>query len=82
MDAKRKTLALVAEIDPYELAVKLMEIGIGAHRTDAEKRTARQIIEDAKNTWPDHCGPFPFDRMAAAAIEFMGSCIQEAKQPN
>lgn len=81
MDVKRETLALVAEIDQYELAVKLMAIGIGAHPTSEEKRSAFEIIEDAKSRWPVECGPFPFDRMANAAIEFMAGCIGAASKP-
>lgn len=80
-DAKKKTLALVAEIDADELAVKLMAIGIGAHPTSAETRTNRQIIADAKLRWPPECGPFPFDRMAHAAIIYMGECIQKGTKP-
>ena len=82
MDVKPKVLALVAEIDADELAVRLMAIGIGAYPTALETRTARQIIADSKASWPAGFGPFPFDRMAAAAIEFMASCIQEANRPN
>ena len=82
MDVKGKTLALVAEIDADELAVKLMAIGIGLQPTSAEKRDAHQIIADAKKGWPDYCGPFPFDRMAAAAIEHIADCIRSASKPN
>jgi hypothetical protein len=75
MDAKQETLALIVEIDRHELAVRLMEIGVGLDRGSAGNRTACQIIEEAKSTWPAGFGPFPFDRMAAAAIEFMMACI-------
>lgn len=82
MDVKRKALALVAEIDEAELAVRLMSIGIGLVRTDKEKRTSSQIIADAKKTWPKECGAFPFDRMARTAIEYMGECVKHGSRPS
>lgn len=83
MDVKRKVLALVAEIDEAELAVKLMRIGIGLNPPATEKRSNRQIIEDAKRIWPaNECGPFPFDRMARAAIEYMGECVERGSRPS
>jgi hypothetical protein len=80
-EAKRKTPALVAEIDADELAVKLMSIGIGAYPTAAEKRSNREIIQATKDTWPPGCGPFPFDRMAHAAIMYMADCIRNGSKP-
>jgi hypothetical protein len=80
---KNRALSFVAEIDQAELAVRLMEIGIGLVRTTSETRTAAQIIADIKKTWPPNMVTgFPFDRMAVKAIEYFRECIEKGQRPS
>lgn len=80
-NAKRKGLALVAEIDEAELAVRLMSIAIGLTRSAENKQTPAEILAHAEATWPAACGAFPFRRMARAAIEYLGECVENGQRP-
>lgn len=83
MNPKKRALAFIAEMDQAELAVRLMEIGIGMIRTPAETRTAAQIIADVKRTWPtDMATGFPFERMAVKALEYFRECIEKGQRPS
>lgn len=74
-------LSFIAEIDQAELAVRLMEIGIGLKR-NGDPRTPSQIIAASKMTWPAELGTFPFDRMATASIEYFRECINRGQRPS
>lgn len=74
-----KTPSFVAEIDPAELAVRLMEIGIGLKR-GGDSRSAREIIAHHKTIWPKEAGPYPFVTMAEAALTYFGECIAKGQR--
>ena len=82
-DEKRAALAFIAEIDDAELAVRLMAIAIGLKRTPDYRRTPREIIADSTKMFEEQTGtPFPFGRMARAAIEYVGECIENGQRPS
>lgn len=81
-DIKKRTLALVTEIDQAELAVRLMERGIGMRRA-GDTRPPREIIAEAQATWPSGMVvSFPFADMARIAIEYFGECIERGQRPS
>lgn len=82
IDGKKRGLAFIAEIDAMELAVRLMSIGIGLRRPNENKDTPKEIISRAKERWPQEAGPFPFDRMAVAALEYFRECIEKGQKPS
>jgi len=83
LPAKTRALAFIAEIDQSELTVRIMEIGIGLRRTPAVTDTTAQIIATAKKNWEaSGAGPFPFDRMAVAAIEYFRECVDRGQAPS
>lgn len=80
-DAKRKGLALVAEIDEAELALRLAEIGIGLRRPSDSEKTAAELLRQLEAGWPAEGGPFPFGTMARRAIEYFRECINKGQTP-
>ena len=80
-DVKSKIPALIAELDPDDLAVILMSIGAGIRRTDAEKRSSREIIAASKKMWPAGFGAFPFEHMAHAAIHWFAEQLNAGSRP-
>lgn len=81
-DVKQTAIALVAEIDPDELALRLLCIGIGATPPVGDARSAREIVDEAMSMWPNEIEPFPFDIMAREAIKFMAECIGKGARPS
>ena len=80
-EPKSKALALVTEIDEAELGVRLMERGIGMRRA-GDKRSAAEILDDAKASWPPGMvTSFPFGDMARIAIEYFRECIEKGQRP-
>lgn len=79
--AKQKGLALIAEIDEAELALRLAEIGIGIRRQH-DGSDARFLLRELEHRWPKEGGPFPFRTMARCAIEYLGECIKNSKVPS
>lgn len=74
--------SLVTEIDQAELAVRLMERGIGMRRA-GDNRLPAEILAEAAATWPPGMvTSFPFGDMARIAIEFFGECIAKAQRPS
>lgn len=77
-----KKLSFIAEIDQAELAVRLMEIGIGLKRA-GDKRSPMEILAHAEATWPaGMVTPFPFGRMARIEIEYLAECIEKGQRPS
>lgn len=76
--ARRRGLALVAEIDEAELGVRLMEVAIGLKRPKTDTRRPEEILRDARANMPDGC-EFQFGRMASVAIEYFNECIKKAQ---
>lgn len=83
-DLNNKTAALVAEINVDELAVRFLEIMVGAPRPD--EVTAAEIIEDmeaAAAANPQLRLPLDHSRkMAVAAIEYVGEAVRDAQRAN
>lgn len=77
---KRHALALVAEIDQDELAVRLMETAIGLKRPPTERRPPREILNEAIRELPRDAS-FQFDLMSRRAIEYFRECIEKAQRP-
>ena len=78
--AKQKGLALVAEIDEAELALRLAEIGIGIRRRN--NSDPRAMLRELEQRWPKEAGPFPFGTMARCAIEYLGECVENGRAPS
>lgn len=70
----------IAVLDMDELAIRLMEVAIGAHRPSDEERSARQILADTESTWPADAGPFPFRQMAAVSLTYFRECLQNGRR--
>lgn len=82
-DAKKKTLALVAEIDPEELTIRLLEISCSMKRPPgrsasdlmAEQRRLAERDPIAAQAIQAH------EAMAREAINFMVEKINAGQQP-
>lgn len=73
--AKRRSLAFVSEIDPYELAVRLVEAEMGMKRPS--HMTPKQVLdgqtEEFRNTAL---------HMARVAAEYIAECINAGRAPS
>jgi len=74
-ETRRRTLALVAEIDPYELAVRLAEVEMGMKRPPG--LTPKQILGQQSEEFQAIAL-----RMAAAAAEYITECINAGREPS
>lgn len=79
--ARRKAFSFVAEISADELALRLMQIGIGMKAPPGTDATA--VLNAAERAWPsDMVTNFPFRRMAVASIEYLRECVERGQQPS
>lgn len=74
-EVKRRTLALVAEIDPAELAVRIGEAMMGIPRPDGVP--ARDVLAGS-----DPVMARRFMRAAEAAASYITDCINKGQKPS
>ena len=69
----------VAELDAEELAFRLLQIGVGVRAPPWVNAT--EGLNEAERGWPSG-GPvgFPFRRMAKAALEYVGECVEKGQR--
>jgi hypothetical protein len=73
--------AFIAEVDADDLALRLMQIGIGM--TAPPGTNATKALDEAERTWPAGMATgFPFRRMAHASIEYFRECIEKGQRPS
>lgn len=75
--AKRRSLALVTELDQRELALRLAEAGMGLTRPEGQiERAIGHLDEIAAGGGPD------FRRMAEVALLYFKECIEHGRKPS
>jgi len=75
--AKQKVLAAVVQMDPQELTVRLLEVGIKLSRPDG--RSAASIMAELRQGVAQGAVPAyiiaDFERMAIVAMEYLKECV-------
>jgi hypothetical protein len=73
--------SFIAELNADELALRLMQIGIGM--TAPPGTNATKALDEAERTWPrGMVTAFPFRRMAHASLEYFRECIEKGQRPS
>lgn len=85
-EAKRKASSFVAEINEDEMAARFAEIAMGLKRPPGMSGSA--VMADAERKAAASRDPYAayavqcWRRMARAAINYLGECIESGKAPS